>query len=160
MKIGDFAITQRAEELDAAISLIVPMLHEQTAAWPEPALCARSDLPDAGEPVLASDQAQARFEAHIASFQMSVSRGDVRRIRRDQVERLRSERIEPVAENKVDFSPVGARVAAGGSQSRLGNIRGVDPKTEALPRESDGHRSSAGSQLLHSPPRAASEELA
>src|SRR5260221_235399 len=113
MKIGDFAITQRAEELDAAISLIVPMLHEQTAAWPEPALCARSDLPDAGEPVLASDQAEARFEAHIASFQMSVSRGDIRRIRRDQVERLRSERIEPVAENKVDFSPVGARVRTG-----------------------------------------------
>src|SRR5258708_2822260 len=35
VKIGDFGITQRAEELDTAISLIVPMLHEQPTTRPE-----------------------------------------------------------------------------------------------------------------------------
>jgi hypothetical protein len=80
MKIGDCGITQRAEELDTAISLIVPMLHEQPAARPEPVLRTHGNLPDAGKPVPAADQGEARLEAYVASFQMSVSRGDVRRI--------------------------------------------------------------------------------
>src|ERR1700704_3256117 len=55
MKIGDFSITQRAEELDTTISLIIPMFHQQTAARQEPGLRARSNLPDAAEPVFAAD---------------------------------------------------------------------------------------------------------
>src|SRR5258708_18562548 len=110
MKIGDFGIAQRAEEFDAAISLIVPMLHEQATARPESVLRARGDLADAGEPVLAADQGQLRLEAHVASFQMSVSCCDVRWIRHDQVELLRPERLQPVAEHELDFTPVAARV--------------------------------------------------
>src|SRR5713226_8692715 len=80
VEIGHLGVTQRDEELDAAISLIVPMLHEQRAPWPEPVVSARGNLPDACEPVLAADQGKSRLEAHVAPFQMSVSRRDVRRI--------------------------------------------------------------------------------
>src|SRR6266581_246279 len=83
MKIGDSGVTQRAEELDAAISLVVPMFHEQPAARPEPVLRAHGNLPDASEPVLAADQGEPRLEAQVASFQMSVSRRDVRRVGHD-----------------------------------------------------------------------------
>ncbi len=149
MKIGDFGITQRAEEFDTAISLIVPMLHEQPTTRPEAIVRTHGNLPDAGEPVRAADQGEARFEAHVASFQMSVSRGDVRRIRRDHVEGLRSERIKPVAENKFDFGSVVPRVPLREGEGCLGNIRGDDPKLGSLGSKSDGNRSAARSELQH-----------
>ena len=68
MKIGDLRVTQRAEERNAAISLIVSMLKEQPAVRPEPAWRARGTLPDAGEPILAADQGESRLEAQVASF--------------------------------------------------------------------------------------------
>src|SRR5712691_11902599 len=80
MKIGDFGVTLGGKEFDAAISLIVPMLHEQRAPWPEPVVSARGNLPDAGEPVLAAEQGKSRLEAYVAPLQMSISRRDVRRI--------------------------------------------------------------------------------
>src|ERR1700704_1689098 len=119
VEIGHFGVTQSAEQLDAAISLIVAMLHEQRAARTEPALRARGNLPDAGQPVLAADQGKSRLEAQVAAFQMSVPRCDVGRIRHDQIELLRSERVEPVAEHKGDLSLVVARVSLRESERRF-----------------------------------------
>src|SRR4029077_18666269 len=60
VKIGDFGITQRAQELDTAISLIVPVLHAQPATRPEASVRTHGNLADAGEPVNAADQGEAR----------------------------------------------------------------------------------------------------
>src|SRR5712671_5150767 len=143
VEIGHLGVTQRAQVLDAAISLVVTMLNEQRAARPEPVLRTRCNLPDAGQPVLAADQGKSRLEAQVAAFQMSVSRCDVRRIRDDQIELLRSERVKPVAEHKGDFGPMVARVPPRKSEGRFGNIRGDDPKPGPSARESDGNRSAA-----------------
>src|SRR5258708_12490477 len=51
VKIGDFGITQRAEEFDTAISLLVPMLHEQPTTRPEPIVRTTGNLPETGEPL-------------------------------------------------------------------------------------------------------------
>src|SRR5712664_2072636 len=152
VEIGNFAVTQRAEELDAAISLIVAMLHEQGATRPEPGLRARGDLPDAGKPVVASDQRKTRLEAQVSALEMDVFRRDVRRVGDDQIELPRSERVEPVAENEVDFDPVVARVLPRERESSLGNIRGDDRQPRPLARKNDGDRSATGSELEHARP--------
>src|SRR6267154_3004993 len=159
VEIGHLGVTQRAQELDAAISLVVTMLHEQRTARPEPVLRTRRNLPDAGQPVLAADQGKSRLEAQVAALQMSVSRRDVGRIRDDQVELLRSERAKPVAEHEVDFSPVVARVSPRKSEGRFGNIRGDDPKSRPSARESDGNRSAARSEFQRARRRTDGEAL-
>src|SRR5882762_6186953 len=151
VEIGHLGVTQRYEERDTAISLVVTMLHEQEAAWPEPALRTRCNLLNAGQPVLAADQGTSRLEAQVAAFQMSVTRRDVGRIRDDQIELLRSERVKPVAEHKGDFSPVVARVSLREGEGRLGNIRGHDRQPRPLARESDGDCTAARSELQHTP---------
>src|SRR5712691_7182293 len=151
MKIGDFGIAQRAEELDAAISLIVPVFHEQPAARPEPVLRAHGNLPDAGKPILAADQGEARLEAQVPALEMGVFRRDVRRVGYDQIKLPRPERVKPVAENEVDFGPVVARVPPREGEGCLGNVRGDDPKPRPLARESDGDRTAARSELQHAP---------
>lgn len=78
MEIRDFGVTLGGKEFDAAISLIVPMLHEQRATWPQPVVSAPGNVPDAREPVLAAEQGDSRLEARVAPFQMGVSRRDVR----------------------------------------------------------------------------------
>ena len=149
MKIGDFGVTQRAEELDAAISLVVPMLHEQPAVRPEPVLRAHGNLPDASEPVLAPDQGEPRLEAQVAPFQVSVSHRHVRRVGHDQINLPRRERVEPVAENEVDFGPVVACVPPREGESCFGSIRGDDRQPRPLARESDGNRPAARSEFQH-----------
>src|SRR5712691_12285834 len=149
MKIGDLGVTLHREELDTAISLVVAMLHEQRAASPEPVVRARSDLPDAVEPVLASDQREARLEAQVPALEMGVFRRDVRRVGYDQIKLPRPERVKPVAENEVDFGPVVARVPPREGEGCLGNVRGDDPKPRPLARESDGNRTAARSELQH-----------
>src|SRR5260221_6346455 len=153
VEIGHLGVTQRLEELDAAISLVVTMLHEQRAARPEPVLRTRCNLPDASQPVLAANQGKSRLEAQVAAFQMSVSRCDVGRIRDDQIESLRTERIKPAAEHKVDFNPVVARVSPRESDGRFGNVGGDDPKPRPFAREGDGNRSAARSEFQHAPRR-------
>src|SRR5712692_9513245 len=119
MKIGDFSITLRAKKLDAAISLIVAMLNEQPTARPEAEVRVRGNRPDAGEPVLAADQGEARFEAHVASVQMDLSRRDVRRICLDRVERLPS--VAPCAANPA--SPWSAARTGSPASGRLPRTR-------------------------------------
>src|SRR2546423_4872296 len=80
---------------------------------------------------------------------MSVSYRDVRRVGHDQIELLRSERTEPVAENKVDFSPVFVRVPPREGEGCFGSVRGDDREPRAFARESDGDRSAARSELQH-----------
>src|SRR5882724_780101 len=159
VEIGHLGVTQRDEELDAAISLVVTVLHEQRTARPEPVLRTRCNLPDAGQPVLSADQGKSRLEAQVAAFQMSVSRCDVGRIRDDQIELLRTERNEPVAQHKVDFSPAVARVSPSESEGRFGNVRGDDPKPRPFAREGDGNRSAARSEFQHASRRTGGKAL-
>ena len=81
---------------------------------------------------------------------MSVSYRDVRRVGHDQIELLRSERTEPVAENKVDFSPVFVRVPPREGEGRFGSVRGDDREPRAFARERLCSYCASVSAALHS----------
>src|SRR6266852_781228 len=90
---------------------------------------------------------------------MSVSFWDVRRIRHDQMKLPPSERIKPVAENKLDFSSVVARVPVREGEGGFGNIRGDNSKAWPLSRQSDGNRPAPRSELQHARRRAGRKAL-